>query len=434
MKKIIRDFKRHYHKTRKLIPELAARGTFTFNLNWREEKLSASTSTPSPEKSIQFAVLMRRFLAPDSDLYYGKILDLLVKNAPYILTDEKLKEIKSFIDSLKRGPISIQIDGKHLTAEEIYSLVSDGKFFREDERISRYLKEFSSAPIVGPLFWHQFYSYTLESFYLISALFDLILEWQKDESTNESKEIANSHVNKCIYCKSSDNLFRSEEHIFPEGLGNDDAVLPKGYVCDNCNNGILSELDSYLIQFEPIAFFQVLYVPYTKSGKLPKANFQNMTVERTHPRHIRITAKDKSGHMSNKQELGDGWISWNLNFRGKVMDPVRLGRSLYKIGLGFVALDQGLDDALSIRFDLARDYIMDRSGFPNNLLISTKVRPHPRFIVTHRDMQPGCPFVVDIFGMIFMFNLEAQPLIEPNDELIEQGFQKFWLEKHIDAS
>lgn len=433
MKKTIRDFKRHYHKTRKIMPGLVAQGTFTFHLNWREEKISASTSIPRPEASIQFAVLMRRFLARGSDLYYEKILDLLVKNASHILIEEKLKEINTYIDSMKRGPISIQIDGKHLTAEEIYSLISDGEFFSEDEQISRYLKELSSTPIVGPLFWHQFYSYTLEGFYLISALFDLILKWQNDEPTYANKEIANTFVYKCIYCLSSDNTFRSEEHIFPEGLGNDDAVLPKGYVCDNCNNGILSELDSYLIEFEPIAFSHVLYVPYTKSGKLPNANFQNMTIERTHPRRIRITVKDKTGQMRNKQELGDGRISWNLNFRGKVINPVRLGRSLYKIGLGFVVLDQGLDAALSIRFDLARDYIMGRSGFPNNLLISTIVYPHPRFRITHRDMQPGCPFVVDIFGMIFMFNLEAQPLIEPNDELIEQGFQKFWLEKLGDA-
>jgi hypothetical protein len=434
MKKIIRDFKRHYHKTRKLLPELAAQGPFTFNMNWQEENLSASTSTPSPEKSVQFAVLMRRFLDRESDLYYEKIFEFIKKNAPQILTEEKEEEIGSYIDSIKRGAISIQIDGKNLTAEEIYSLISDGNFFGEDEQIAKYLMELSSAPIVGPLFWHQFYSYTLESFYLISAFFDLILEWQKDEPTNGNKQNTTTPVSKCIYCLSSDNTFRSEEHIFPEGLGNDDAVLPKGYVCDTCNNGILSELDSYLIDFEPIAFSQVQYVPYNKSGKLPKANFQNMTVERTHPRHIRITAKDKSGQMINKQELGDGWISWNLNFRGKVVDPIRLGRSLYKIGLGFIALDQGLDVALSNRFDLARDYIMGRSGFPNNLVISTKVRPHPRFRVTHKNMQPGSPFVVDIFGMIFMFNLEAQPLMEPNAELIEQGYKKFWLEKNKNAS
>jgi len=188
-------------------------------------------------------------------------------------------------------------------------------------------------------------------------------------------------------------------------------------------------LDSYLLEFEPIAFMQVQHVPYTKSGKLPKANFQNMTIEKTHPGHIRITAKDKSGRMKNKKELGDGWVSWNMNFRGKPIDPIRLARSLYKIGLGFVAFDQGHDAALSARFDRARDFINGKTGFPNNLVMSTKIQPDPNLRVHHRNLSPGCPFEIHIFGIIFMFNLEVEPLMQPNDDLIKLGFQKFWLEK-----
>jgi hypothetical protein len=431
MKKIVRDFTRHYHKVRKLIPEIAEQGGFTFEINMSEQKLSASVSAPNQETSIQFAVLMRRFLARQSDLYYEKILDALREHAPHILTDEKQLKIKAYIDSMKQGTLSIEINGRHLTAEEIYDLVSDGEFFHNDEEVSSYLKSLSSLSVASPLFWHYFYSYTVDSFRLISYLFDLISQWQR-ENLSEQAELV-SHP-KCIYCLSSDNTFQSEEHIFPEGLGNDDAVLPKGYVCDKCNNGILSSLDSYLLKFEPIALLQVQYVPYTKSGKLPKANFQNMTVEKTRPSHIRITAKDKSGRMLNKKELGDGWVSWSMNFRGKQVDPIRLGRSLYKIGLGFVALNQGLDTAFTSRFDAARDYIFGKTGFPNNLLISMNARPHPRFDVHYRNLNPGCPFVVGIFGMIFMFNLEADPLMEPNDDLIALGFQKFWLEKPKSAS
>jgi hypothetical protein len=431
MKKIFRDFTRHYHKVRKLVPEIAEQGGFTFKIDMREQKLSASVSTPNQETSIQFAVLMRRFLARQSDLYYEKILEVLQEHAPHILTEEKQQRIKSYIDSLKQGSFSMEIDGRHLTSEEIYDLVSEGQFFHNDEEISSYLRSLSSFPVTGPLFLHQFYSYALDGFRLISHLFDLISQWQSEDLGEEAEAI--SHP-KCIYCLGSDNTFQSEEHIFPEGLGNDEAVLPKGYVCDNCNNGILSNLDSYLLKFEPIALLQVQYVPYTKSGKLPKANFQNMTVEKTHPSHIRITAKDKTGGMQNRKELGNGWISWNMNFRGKQVDTIRLGRSLYKIGLGFVALDQGLDTVLSARFDAARDYIIGKTGFPNNLLMRMNVKPHPSLRVHYRNLNPGCPLVVDIFGMILMFNLEAEPLMEPNDDLIKLGFQKFWLEKPKNAS
>lgn len=427
MNKIVRDFKRHYHKVRVLIPDIANQGAFSLQVNWQGEKLSASISTPGPEISIQFAVLMRRFFDQESDLYYEKILNFIRENAPDILSDEKLATINTYINSMKSGAISIQINNKHLTANEIYTLISEGEYFQNDEKASKFLREIAQVPIARPLFWHQFYSYTLDGFFLISILFDLILDWQKRITENQDHE--DVRVKKCIYCLSSDNNFQSEEHIFPESLGNDEAVLPKGCVCDSCNNGVLSELDSYLIDFEPIALLQVQFVPYTKSGKLPKANFQNMTVEKTHPRHIKITAKDKSGEMRNKKELGDGWFSWSMDFRGKQPNPVRLGRSLYKIGLGFVAFDQGLDVALSTRFDLVRDYINDKTDFPNNLLISTNVRPHPNLRVTHKDLAPGCPFVVDIFGVIFMFNLEKEPLIEPNDDLVKLGFQAISLQK-----
>lgn len=427
MNSTIRNFKRHYHKVRKVIPDIANQGGFTFNVNFGEQKLSASINTPKQETSIQFAVLMRRFLARQSDLYYEKVLAFTRENAPHILTEEIFEKIQSYIGHMKKGPISIEIDNKSLTAEERYDLVSNGEFFHNDEEISSYLKNLSSMPVVGPLFWHQFYSYTLDGFYLISGLFDLISQWQNDEAKGEAETVIDA---KCVYCLSSDNTFQSEEHIFPEGLGNDEAVLPKGFVCDKCNNGILSTLDSYLLEFEPIALMQVQYVPYTKSGKLPKANFQNMTIEKTHPGHIRMTAKDKSGRMKNKKELGDGWISWNMNFRGKPIDPIRLARSLYKIGLGFVAFDQGRDVALSSRFDLARDFIKGKTGFPNNLVMSTKVKPNPNLRVHHKDLSPGCPFEIHIFGIVFMFNLEVEPLMEPNDDLINLGFQKFWLEKN----
>jgi hypothetical protein len=37
--------------------------------------------------------------------------------------------------------------------------------------------------------------------------------------------------------------FKSREHPFPESLGSTEIVLPRGVVCDPCNNGPLSRLD-----------------------------------------------------------------------------------------------------------------------------------------------------------------------------------------------
>ena len=49
----------------------------------------------------------------------------------------------------------------------------------------------------------------------------------------------------CIYCKRERSEFKSAEHVIPEALGCKE-TLPKGYVCDPCNN-YFSDLDSNLL-------------------------------------------------------------------------------------------------------------------------------------------------------------------------------------------
>jgi hypothetical protein len=41
---------------------------------------------------------------------------------------------------------------------------------------------------------------------------------------------------RCLFCKQSSDGSKSVEHIIPESLGNVQHVLPKGVVCDKCNN------------------------------------------------------------------------------------------------------------------------------------------------------------------------------------------------------
>lgn len=41
---------------------------------------------------------------------------------------------------------------------------------------------------------------------------------------------------KCIFCKNCSDSSTSVEHIIPETLGNTKNILPKGIVCDTCNN------------------------------------------------------------------------------------------------------------------------------------------------------------------------------------------------------
>ena len=48
---------------------------------------------------------------------------------------------------------------------------------------------------------------------------------------------------RCIFCKSNSDLSVSIEHIVPESLGNKDHVLPRGWVCDSCNNYLATKVE-----------------------------------------------------------------------------------------------------------------------------------------------------------------------------------------------
>ena len=48
---------------------------------------------------------------------------------------------------------------------------------------------------------------------------------------------------RCIFCKTNSDGCTSVEHIVPESLGNTEHLLPKGWVCDTCNNYFAREVE-----------------------------------------------------------------------------------------------------------------------------------------------------------------------------------------------
>jgi hypothetical protein len=48
---------------------------------------------------------------------------------------------------------------------------------------------------------------------------------------------------RCIFCKATSEECVSVEHIIPESLGNIEHLLPKGWVCDTCNNYFAREVE-----------------------------------------------------------------------------------------------------------------------------------------------------------------------------------------------
>jgi len=53
---------------------------------------------------------------------------------------------------------------------------------------------------------------------------------------------------KCIFCKCDSSNSKSVEHIIPESLGNKSHTLPKGIVCDSCNNYFATKIEKNLLE------------------------------------------------------------------------------------------------------------------------------------------------------------------------------------------
>jgi hypothetical protein len=52
----------------------------------------------------------------------------------------------------------------------------------------------------------------------------------------------------CLFCKQNSDNSKSVEHIIPESLGNKDYILPKGFVCDKCNQYFAIKIEKTLLE------------------------------------------------------------------------------------------------------------------------------------------------------------------------------------------
>lgn len=422
---LLEKFRRHYHKVRKVLPEFKGNSISSLKVEFRDDKLLTSFNTPNPDLVIRLAVVMRRFLNIRDDLYYKKVWSYLQTHFSKYISKSFLEEIENRITKMNQGQIRITVNNEIFTAESIYNLISEGEYFNDDKNIQKKLNELSQMPIIKSFFWNQFVEYTLDGFYLVSALFSIAQSIKNTEELNNVSIGKIESPSKCIYCLSDSEPFTSIEHILPEGLGNEDLILPKGFVCDTCNNGILSELDNYLLQFEPLSFLRVLYTQCTKDGKLPKGDYKNFSIKKTNPRNIVLTAKDNSSGFKNLKETDNGQVSFTINFTGKRrFYPKDLGRSLYKIALGMIAFDRGFDAACDPKYNEVREFVLRGGDFQNNLMILMNCKPNAQISVWHLELNGGTAFAVDIYGFQSFLNLQPFPTVELREEL-GAGFRIF---------
>ncbi|WP_292533729.1 HNH endonuclease [Methylocystis sp.] len=74
---------------------------------------------------------------------------------------------------------------------------------------------------------------------------------------------------RCIFCLESDRPAYSVEHIIPESFGNTEHVLPRGVVCDPCNNYLARKVEKPLLDSIHFMNLRGRNVVSNKRGMVP---------------------------------------------------------------------------------------------------------------------------------------------------------------------
>lgn len=74
---------------------------------------------------------------------------------------------------------------------------------------------------------------------------------------------------RCIFCKSRSDDATSIEHVIPHSLGNKLYVLPRGMICDRCNNYIARKIEQPLLAHESFRNLRAWYRIPNKRGRHP---------------------------------------------------------------------------------------------------------------------------------------------------------------------
>lgn len=117
---------------------------------------------------------------------------------------------------------------------------------------------------------------------------------------------------RCIFCKLNSESSVSIEHIIPESLGNVEHVLPRGWVCDRCNNYIAREVEKPFLEtrYAKCARFE-MRVPSKKKRVPPAIGFHPQSKTRI------ALFYDEEGQLCVGADEGENESRWIASLRAR---------------------------------------------------------------------------------------------------------------------
>jgi hypothetical protein len=229
----------------------------------------------------------------------------------------------------------------------------------------------------------------------------------------------------CLFCRQSDGGFTSEEHIFPESLGNKEKVLSVGVVCDRCNHEVCAPLDEALCDFSPTAMMRTMHGIPSKSGKMPSFKFDNGSLHCERPGELSLNLDSGRWHRDGLP-APPGHVGWSFTSKRQDMTPKRLSkvhRALVKMALEYAWLDHGEERVLSSEFDRERAIVME-GGHRGYLLLPKDGYPDERTVTftyeSRRRVSDGHPLMGMSAGFWGIYMLSDTLFPEPSADIPEE--------------
>lgn len=415
---ILRRYRRQFFRAREAAAGLGEGHRFNLELQWdKETGLATRITLPAEPKLMRWIMNMRPLLDPTSPIHIERVWALIKEKFPDKIRNERVVHVDAALERLRRdAPLKLVHNEREVTSAIAYEEVARNAFWASDIDAARYRNTFLNAPGVGILYEYFFYDYQLLAYQTAAALLGHV--WQVEER-------ALGLPTQCIYCLATTGDFSAEEHVIPEMFGNDEVVLPPEFACRPCNNK-LAVLDAYIVD-SPLGMARVYYAGPGKDGKMQRIRFQNGVLEQVNPHKVRFT--QHAGKWKKPERGADGTYHFSIVGKSrKKFDAKMAARGLYKMALGMLAFKHGRTLACSPRYDEARRFIRQGGVFPNALLLFKKGEPqNPNVRLSWHFGEESYPhsttvwiprgtiFEINLYGARVGVNLEALPLLVPNE-------------------
>ncbi len=245
---------------------------------------------------------------------------------------------------------------------------------------------------------------------------------------------------RCIFCTKDSSESTSVEHIIPESFGNTTAILPKGIVCDKCNNYFARKVEGPFLNSDVILRIRQELEIENKKGKL----ITDFSYPRVGKEYVKQITKDiywiYSREEKTEQELATDvkeYCKYMQETDRLLLQPnIHVSRMLAKIAVEFFVKRSGdgndvceyvINDDI---FRAIREY--SRYGSRNIWPYSS------RRIYSRNEAYNGDPFSSinweadflflesgDVYLVIAMFGIEyAINIIRPNLECYLEWLRK----------